>query len=123
MVKPILTEAERTVMKIIWDAGEDVVMGSVLEKANTVYNRDWKPQTVTAYLSHLMTKGFIEMYRDGKKYYYKVLIDEATYRKEYVQKEIQFWSKGNRMAFIKDTLDALSLTNEEIEIVKAGGVG
>lgn len=121
MVKPILTEAERTVMKIIWDAGEDIVMGSVLEKANNVYNRDWKPQTVTEYLSRLIAKGFIEMYRDGRKYCYTVLIDEATYRKEYVQKEIQFWNKGNRMAFIKDTLDALSLTNEEIEqILKKG---
>ena len=124
MVKPKLTAAERTIMKIFWDAERDLVLQDVLVVANEVYDRGWKPQTVTAYFSHLVIKGFIEMYKEGRNFYYTVLVDEATYRKEYVEKEVVFWEGGNRLQYICNTLEVIELTTEEIEklegIIKGG---
>lgn len=124
MVKPKLTAAERTIMKIFWDAERDLVLQDVLVVANDVYDRGWKPQTVTAYFSHLVIKGFIEMYKEGRNFYYTVLVDEATYRKEYVEKEVVFWEGGNRLQYICNTLEVMELTTEEIEklegIIKGG---
>ncbi len=118
MIKPRLTAAERTVMKIFWDADEDLVLKDVLAAANDVYDRGWKPQTVTAYLSHLVIKGFIEMYKEGRNFYYTVIIDEATYRKEYVEKEVDFWNKSNRLQYVCDMFDAMDITEDEYKEIQ-----
>ena len=118
MVKPILTEAERTVMKIIWDADHDLVLREVLAEVNETYKRGWCPQTVTAYLSHLTMKGFIEMYKDGRLFLYRTVITEAEYRKLYTKKEVVFWNKGDRLAYAVNVLSLMDVTDKEMQKIE-----
>ena len=47
-----ITEMEQLVMKCIWTSDEDMSLPNVMGIANGKYKKDWKPQTVSTYLSH-----------------------------------------------------------------------
>ena len=56
-----LTTAEMLVMRAIWLADHDLVLSEVVKDCNETYNKDWKPQTVSTYLSHLVQKKFLRI--------------------------------------------------------------
>ena len=58
--KYYLTTAEMLVMRAIWLADHDLVLNEVVRDCNAAYGKDWKPQTVSTYLSHY---GWIVMER------------------------------------------------------------
>ena len=58
-----ITEMEQLVMKCIWTSDEDMSLPNVMGIANGKYKKDWKPQTVSTYLSHLVKKGYLNFYR------------------------------------------------------------
>ena len=45
-----LTTAEMLVMRAIWLADHDMVLSEVVKACNAVYEKNWKPQTVSTYL-------------------------------------------------------------------------
>ena len=59
VLKNELTNAELLVMKCIWDNTQDMVLSEVVAIVNDRYNKDWKPQTVSTYLAHLVQKNFL----------------------------------------------------------------
>lgn len=77
-----LTESEEIVMKAIWDCKNDPVLSDVVDLVTGVYGKDWKPQTVSTFLSKLVRKDYCKLIRTGKIYTYKVLIKEAEYRRK-----------------------------------------
>lgn len=82
MLKNDLTRAEMMVMKIIWEAPEHLVLSQVVEQSNEQFHNDWKPQTVSTYLAHLVRKGYLKMHRSGKIYTYEPLKDKDAYMRE-----------------------------------------
>ena len=49
-----LTECERIVMKSVWDAGKDVSLMEIMAAIQDKYGRNWKRQTVSTFLLHLI---------------------------------------------------------------------
>ena len=70
-----LTTAEMLVMRAIWLADHDMVLSEVVKACNAVYEKNWKPQTVSTYLSHLVQKEFLRMDRNGKIYSYHPIVE------------------------------------------------
>ena len=83
--KYYLTTAEMLVMRAIWLADHDLVLNEVVRDCNAAYGKDWKPQTVSTYLSHLVQKQFLRMDRNGKIYSYHPIVKAQDYMKYNVQ--------------------------------------
>lgn len=73
-MKNELTNAEMQVMGIIWDnPGRMMALSEIVAAVNDRWKKDWKPQTVSTYLAHLVQKEFLKMHRNGKIYTYEPL--------------------------------------------------
>lgn len=74
-----LTPAERLVMRVIWLSDRELVLNEILSVCNEQYQKEWKPQTVSTYLSHLVRKDFLQMERSGKYCKYHPLVSIREY--------------------------------------------
>lgn len=90
-----LTDCELLVMKILWDAEKELGLSEVTQRANETYQRDWKLQTVSTFLTRLVNKSYLESYRQGRVFYYRILVPETDYVKELAQDFIAFWGWDN----------------------------
>lgn len=86
-----LTAAEMLVMRVVWLADHDLVLSEVVNSCNEDYGKNWKPQTVSTYLSHLVQKEFLRMDRNGKIYRYHPLVSWEDYLKYDVTNFMRFW--------------------------------
>ena len=100
VLKNELTNAELLVMKCIWDNTQDMVLSEVVAIVNDRYNKEWKPQTVSTYLAHLVQKNFLKMERNGKIYTYHPLVAEADYRNKEMTAFVDFWGCGSPSQFL-----------------------
>lgn len=102
-----LTESEEIVMKCIWDIGDDMCLSQIMEFTKE-YGKDWKSQTVSTFLSKLVLKGFIDPYRKGRYFHYKVLVTEKEYKSAKLSRYIAFWNKDDIESFTEDLCNVLS---------------
>lgn len=75
-----LTECEEMVMKAVWDAGEELSLMEIMQRVNDKYHKQWKPQTVSTFLARLVTKGYLGHYRQGRTFFYQILVPFEAYR-------------------------------------------
>lgn len=90
--KLYLTAAEMLVMRSIWLADHDLVLSEVVRECNETYGKDWKPQTVSTYLSHLVQKQFLRMDRNGKIYSYHPLVSAEDFMAYDLNNFIDYWA-------------------------------
>ena len=95
-----LTDCELLVMKTLWDAEKELGLSEVTQRANETYQRDWKLQTVSTFLTRLENKSYLESYRQGRVFYYRILVPETDYVKELAQDFIAFWGWDNMEIFL-----------------------
>ncbi len=95
-----LTNCEQLIMKTVWDAEEELGLMDITKSVNRVYHKDWKPQTVSTFLARLVHKGYLKSYRDGRVFYYRILVSERDYVREMAKQFIAFWHKGSLEAFL-----------------------
>ena len=89
--KMYLTPAERIVMRTIWLADHQLVLHEVMNICNEEYKKNWKPQTVSTYLSHLVQKDFLKMHRQGRYCYYEPLVSREEFLLYDVKNIAFFW--------------------------------
>lgn len=115
MIIEQLTDSEEVVMKAIWDCRKEPVLSDVLDRVNGFYGRDWKPQTVSTFLSKLVRKDFLKLQRKGKIYSYKVLVTEAIYKRKLYKQHISFWNNNDICDFVAEMVKNGDLTKEDID--------
>ena len=108
MLKSELTNAELLVMKCIWDTPKDLVLSEVVSMVNERYQKEWRPQTVSTYLAHLVQKEFLKMTRKGKIYTYHPLVAEKDYREKEMNNFVDFWGGGSPAAFLSAFMDSMN---------------
>ena len=116
--KYYLTTAEMLVMRAIWLADHDLVLNEVVRDCNAAYGKDWKPQTVSTYLSHLVQKQFLRMDRNGKIYSYHPIVKAQDYMKYNVQNFVEFWGLSPS-EMMRNYLQIRGSTKEERDEVRA----
>lgn len=112
-----ISACERLVMKIIWDSTEDLALQEVMGRVNAENNKSWKPQTVSTFLSRLVKKGFLSLYRKGRYCYYQPLVSKDEFWKATMKENARFFTKGDMGELACCLCDDL-LTKEEIEKLK-----
>ena len=55
-----ISACEKLVMKVIWDSTEELALQEVMDGVNHENGKNWKPQTVSTFLSRLVKKGFLQ---------------------------------------------------------------
>ena len=113
-----LTECEQVVMKSVWDAGKDVSLQEIMRDLEDRFHKVWKRQTISTFLLHLIEKGYLKSYRQGRVFYYVSQIDEADYRELKNKEFLDFWYNGSVADMVKAMIEKGVLTAEEIEKVK-----
>lgn len=90
-----LTNMEEIVMKCIWDLKDEpsIVVGTILKMVNERYQRNWKIQTISTYVAHLVRKGYVTMQRDGRIYSYTAVLSEREYLTEKIRAQEAFWGR------------------------------
>ena len=86
-----LTDCEQIVMKSVWDAGRDVSLVEIMAAVQERYQRNWKRQTVSTFLLHLIQKGYLTSYRVGRVFYYHQEVELAGYKKQLTAEFLDFW--------------------------------
>ena len=114
-----LTESEKITMKCVWDIGDGARLSRIMTLANDKYGKEWKPQTVSTFLGKLVRKGFVEQYRDGRYFYYRILIDKHTYRTQMIRDDVEFWDDDSLEMHISELFDKKSFTGKERKQLKS----
>ncbi len=114
-----LTESEKITMKCVWDLGGGARLAHIMEVANSRYKKNWKPQTVSTFLGKLVRKGFLEQYRDGRYFYYHILVSRHDYRCRMLRDDLDFWDDGDVDEFVSELMDKKTFSiAQRTEILK-----
>ena len=108
-----ISTCEKFVMKVIWDSTEDLALQDIMGKVNEENEKSWKPQTVSTFLSRLVKKGFLSMYRKGRYCYYKPLVSKREFWKATVNEDVRMFSNGDAEDFVCCLCDEM-LSKEDI---------
>lgn len=109
-----LTECEELVMKVIWESDEELSLMEVVDRVNMKYDRNWKPQTVSTFLARLKSKHYIQQHREGRQFFYTVLIPLKAYTGHITNEYVKFWLHENADEFLSALVEERALRADEI---------
>lgn len=113
-----LTQGELEVMDILWSQDRDLSRTEILPLLEQKYHRNWKIQTVSSYLAHLVDKKFIEYYRKGVYFYYHVIMPQERYKEQETRRFINFWYHNSIDELILGLVDQSQLSTESIKKIE-----
>lgn len=108
-----LTACELLIAKVIWDSEGPISIKQIAAIVKEKYQRKWATQTISAFLGHLVTKGYFRMERRGRHFCYTPLVTEEEYRTLELTKSVEFWSNGQADRFLAAFLQDRVFTEEE----------
>ena len=114
-----LSASETTIMKAIWDAGQDISIPDLIELLRTDYGKDYARTTVVTFLLKLSDKGFVRTYRKGKLSYAHAMKSEADYRTKLLNEETDYWFDGNVSNLFSALCSSRKLTKDEIGEIRS----
>lgn len=74
-----LSEAEKYIMSVIWDADKDINLNDLAIMLKNRYNKEWQLQTIATFLKRIEKKGAIRIEKKGRYSYYYPLISKEEY--------------------------------------------
>ncbi len=113
-----LTYCEQLVMKTVWDASAELSLMEIVQRVNSKYDKDWKPQTVSTFLARLVRKGYLRHYRQGRLFFYQILISLEVYKGELTSDYVRFWNHDNAAEFLCTLIKARPLRQDEINRIQ-----
>lgn len=91
----VLSECEEMVMAIVWDTKEAPDLAETRKRVNEKFNKTWKPQTVSTFLTRLVQKGFLKSCRNGRYVYYEPAVSKDTYCAAEITRIAELYFKGD----------------------------
>ena len=113
-----LTDCEELVMKTVWDAEEELSLMEVMSRVNEKYKKNWKPQTVSTFLARLVKKGYLRHYRQGRVFFYQILVPLDTYKGQLTNDYVNFWNHSNADEFLCALAEERPLREDEVERIQ-----
>ena len=91
MLENDLTNIEMLIMKCVWDTPEELALSQLVAMVNERFDKDWRPQTISTYLAHLVRKKYLSMHRSGKVFLYHPEVTEEEYRSSQMDELVHYW--------------------------------
>lgn len=114
-----LSDCESLIMKVIWDAEEDISIPELTERLRVQFDKDYKRPTVVTFLLRLSDKGYVKTYRKGKLSYAHAERTEEEFKQKLAKKEIDFWFEGRAAGFLEVLTTVQKLTKKDMEEIRA----
>ena len=113
-----LTDCEQLVMKTVWDSEEELSLMEIMQRVNDKYHKEWKPQTVSTFLARLVRKGYLRHYRQGRVFFFQILIPLEVYKGQLTSDYVTFWNHDNADEFLCALANERPLRQDEIERIQ-----
>ena len=113
-----LTDCEQLVMKTVWDASDELSLMEIMQRVNDKYHKQWKPQTVSTFLARLVRKGYLRHYRQGRVFFYQILVSLEEYKGQLTNDYVSFWNHDNADEFLCALIQERPLRQDEIERIQ-----
>ena len=113
------SECEVVVMKCIWETDHDMALPEIMNMVNNRYHKEWKPQTVSTFLTRLVKKDFLNMYRQGRSFLYHPLVEEQVYGEGQITKCADLWCNNDADLYLSALNKQRKLKKEEIDRIRA----
>jgi predicted transcriptional regulator len=113
-----ISGCETLIMKIVWDAKEDIPTPELTKQLRERFQKDYARTTVVTFLQRLADKGFITTYRKGRIAYIHALKDEKSYTEKLVQDTESFWFDGDASKLVAALCHGKKLSPEEIAEIR-----
>lgn len=94
-MKESLTKCEEKIMDIIWESDVELNLPGIVERVNRKYGTDWKPQTISTFLTRLRKKKVVEVYRAGRTFFYQPLVSRDAYVRKITVELCEMWFGGD----------------------------
>ena len=108
-----LSPCESLIMKIVWDAPQDIAVQDVITQLNERFQKDYARTTVVTFLGKMADKGYLNTYRKGRQAFVHPICDEAVYTCGIIKHDADFWFDGKPSALLESLLEKRKLTKEE----------
>lgn len=118
MLDKKLTPIEEKVMMIIWDSDEKPHLSEIVKEINERYGKDWRPQTISTYLAHLVRKGYLSFERNGKVFLYTPLVDKKSFCKQQLKNMYEYYGNYSFVDFFRIFQDAGLVTDKDVAEMK-----
>lgn len=106
-----LSDAELTVMNVLWAEGNPMRTGEIAEK---IENKEWSMSTIQALLARLADKEAIFIEKQGKFKLYHPLISQADYQKVETADFYQLVHCHSVKSLFSSLVDSGSLKKEDL---------
>lgn len=113
-----LTDCEQLVMKTVWDSEEELSLMEIMQRVNDKYHKEWKPQTVSTFLARLVRNGYLRHYRQGRVFFYQILVPLDEYKGQLTSDYVTFWNHDNADEFLCALANERPLRQDEIERIQ-----
>lgn len=112
-----LSEAEKEIMDIIWDGETPVTSSEILQRVNP--EKNWKPQTVSTFLTRLVNKKYLKVeYKKGVTNYYSCLVDRKQYEQSSLERLFVKNYGGSLKRLVASLTDSDAVTENDIDELK-----
>lgn len=117
MLDTDLTKIEVKIMKIIWSSDEKMHLKTITDQVNEHFQKEWRPQTISTYLAHLVCKGYLSLVRSGKVFIYTAEVSQETFFENEIRNQFEYFSEYNLVDFLQ-TYPETAYSAEVLEKMK-----
>ena len=110
--KPVISDAEYQVMKVIWSVKTPINTNEVVEKLELT--TAWKPKTIHTLLFRLVKKGALKYEKDGRVFIYTPLVEESEILAQENDSFLNRFYGGALNPMIVNLLEQDKLSDEDI---------
>ena len=75
------------------DTPEELALSQLVTMVNERFDKNWRPQTISTYLAHLVRKNYLTMRRSGKVFLYHPEVTEEEYRSSQMDELVHYWGE------------------------------
>lgn len=114
-----ITEAELTIMQVIWQADEPLTVNDVHDRL--LQSENWKYNTVATFMIRLSEKGYLNYSHldgRGRTRLFRPLVTEKQYQKEQLKRFISRQFRGSSKDLIAAFMSGEPADPDEIEALR-----
>lgn len=120
-MNPIMGElsgCETLIMKVIWDAKEDIAVQELIRELAIRFDKNYARTTVVTFLSKMAEKGYVSTYRIGKASYVHAEKSEDEYKSRLLKEQTNFWFGGKPSRLVAALCESQEMPEDEIKKIK-----
>lgn len=108
-----LPDSELLVMKIIWNAGEPIGTGRIVELLSE--QKDWSRSTIQVLLARLEERGFVNIQKKGRFKYYVPIVKENDYLTKETKTFMELFYNNSYQKLIASLVKEESMTENDLD--------